>query len=137
MENNMHWELSKSFHFDMAHRLSFHKGKCRNLHGHCYKLEVSLSGNMDNNGMLIDFHDFKRIVHEHVVDVLDHSTVIYEKDELLMNCFPRELQHLILPFEITVENLCKWIYEKLSDTGLTIKQVTLWETADSKAVYTK
>lgn len=133
----MHWELSKSFRFDMAHRLSFHKGKCRNLHGHSYRLEVVLSGETDKNGMVIDFHDLKKIVKEQVVDVLDHSTVIYEHDDLLMNSFPKELQHVIFPFEVTAENLCKWIYEKLTDAGLTIKQVILWETSDSKAVYTK
>ncbi len=130
-------ELSKTFYFDMAHRLSFHKGKCRNLHGHSYRMEVVLEGEPDENGMLIDFQEMKRIVKEHVVDILDHSTVIYEKDRLLMDSFPRELQHVIFPYEVTAENLCRWAFERLVNTGLAIKQVSIWETANSKAVYTK
>jgi len=133
----MQMELSKTFHFDMAHRLSFHSGKCRNLHGHTYRLEVTLEGEPDEHGMLIDFNEMKRIVHEHVIDVLDHATVIYEKDRLLMDTFPKELQHVIFPYEVTAENLCRWTYDRLRDAGLTIKQVIIWEAADSKAVYTK
>ena len=130
-------ELSKIFHFDMAHRLSFYQGKCRNLHGHTYRMEVTLAGETDTNGMVMDFNEMKALIHREVVDVLDHSTVIYEKDELLMKHFPKELQHVVLPFEITAENLSRWIFERLSDAGLNIKRVTLWETEDSKAVYTK
>ncbi|MDZ7821629.1 MAG: 6-carboxytetrahydropterin synthase QueD [Candidatus Marinimicrobia bacterium] len=130
-------ELTKIFHFDMAHRLSFHEGKCRNLHGHSYRLEVTLGGEPDVNGMIIDFNEMKRIVNKEVVDILDHATVIYENDVLLMKSFPRELHHVVFPYEVTAENLCRWIYERLTDTGLHIKQVTVWETADSKAVFTK
>jgi 6-pyruvoyltetrahydropterin/6-carboxytetrahydropterin synthase len=130
-------ELTKTFTFDMAHRLSFHKGKCWNLHGHTYKLEVTVSGDEDENGMVIDFNDMKDICMEKVVDVLDHSTVIYEKDELMMNSFPMVLHHVIMPYEPTAENLCKWISKRLEDGGLMIKQVAVWETASSKALYIK
>ncbi|MFA6617840.1 MAG: 6-carboxytetrahydropterin synthase QueD [Candidatus Neomarinimicrobiota bacterium] len=130
-------ELTKTFTFDMAHRLSFHKGKCKNLHGHTYKLEVSLSGVLDENGMLMDFGDLKKICMDKVVNVLDHSTMIYEKDELLMNSFPKELYHIVVPFEPTAENISKWIAKELEEGGLNIKQVAVWETASSKALYTK
>ncbi len=130
-------ELTKIFHFDMAHRLSFHEGKCRNLHGHSYRLEVTLGGEPDANGMIIDFNEMKRIVNREVIDILDHATVIYENDLLLMKSFPRELHHVVFPYEATAENLCRWIYERLTNAGLHIKQVTVWETADSKAVFTK
>ncbi|MBN2781515.1 MAG: 6-carboxytetrahydropterin synthase QueD [Candidatus Marinimicrobia bacterium] len=130
-------ELTKIFHFDMAHRLSFHEGKCRNLHGHTYRLEVTLSGDADENGMVIDFNEMKRLIDERVVDVLDHATVIYHDDALLMNAFPKELKHVVFPFEVTAENLCIWIYDQLDDAGLNIKQVVIWETENSKAVYTR
>lgn len=129
-------DLTKIFTFDMAHRLSFHKGKCRNLHGHTYKLEVTVCGDEDKNGMVIDFYDMKKIILTEVVDILDHATVIYEKDELLMKSFPMELHHVLLPYESTAENLCHWISDKLAKAGLKIKQVSLWETPNSKAVYT-
>ncbi|MEA3392159.1 MAG: 6-carboxytetrahydropterin synthase QueD [Candidatus Marinimicrobia bacterium] len=130
-------ELTKIFSFDMAHRLSFHKGKCWNLHGHTYKLEVTVQGDEDDNGMVIDFNDLKRIIMEQVVDILDHATVIYEKDDLLMKSFPMELHHVIFPYEPTAENLCKWCSDRLENAGLMIKQVAIWETPSSKAVYTK
>lgn len=130
-------ELTKIFTFDMAHRLSFHDGKCRNLHGHTYTLEVTVSGDEDENGMVIDFNDLKRIIMDEVVDVLDHATVIYEKDSLLMNSFPKELKHVVFPNECTAENLCKWCSDRLEKAGLTIKQVAIWETPNSKAVYIK
>ncbi len=130
-------DLTKTFTFDMAHRLSFHKGKCWNLHGHTYKLEVTVGGDADENGMVIDFNDMKNICMEKVVDVLDHSTVIYEKDELMMNNFPMQLQHVIMPYEPTAENLCLWISDRLEEGGLKIKQVAVWETASSKALYIK
>ena len=130
-------ELTKTFSFDMAHRLSFHKGKCRNLHGHTYRMEVTLSGDEDENGMVIDFNDMKAIIMDNVVDVLDHATVIYEKDELLMNAFPKVLKHVIFPTEVTAENLCKWCAARLEEAGLMIKQVAIWETPSSKAVYTR
>lgn len=130
-------KLTKIFTFDMAHRLSFHKGKCWNLHGHTYKLEVTVSGDLDENGLLIDFGDMKKICMEKVVNVLDHSTMIYEKDELLMNSFPKELYHVVVAFEPTAENISKWIADKLEEGGLRIKQVAVWETANSKALYIK
>lgn len=130
-------ELTKIFTFDMAHRLSFHEGKCWNLHGHTYRLEVTVSGDEDKNGMVIDFNDMKRIILENVVDVLDHATVIFEKDDLLMRSFPKELKHVIFPTEVTAENLCKWCSNRLEEAGLKIKQVAIWETPTSKAVYTK
>ena len=129
-------ELTKIFRFDMAHRLSFHRGKCRNLHGHSYKLEVTLSGIADENGMILDFNDMQDIILQHAVDILDHATVIYEGDALLMQSFPKELKHVIFPYEVTAENLCKWIFDRLKGAGLTLKQVVIWETPNSKAIYT-
>ncbi len=132
----MKTQVSKIFHFDMAHRLTFHKGKCVNLHGHTYKLEVIVSGNIDENGLIIDFGDLKNIVNKNIVDKLDHSTAIYEKDSLLMNAFPKTLKHNIFSNETTAENLSKWIFDKLVKL-LTIEQVRLWETPTNQVTYTK
>ncbi len=137
VEEIMELELTKIFHFDMAHRLTFYDGKCRNLHGHSYRLEVTLGGEADSNGMVMDFNRMKTVIRKEAVDILDHATVIYEKDDLMLNSFPKELHHVIFPYEVTAENLCRWICERLTNAGLNIKRITVWETADSKAVYTK
>jgi 6-pyruvoyltetrahydropterin/6-carboxytetrahydropterin synthase len=73
--------ITKQFNFETGHALYGYDGKCRNVHGHSYKLDVTVIGNPieDTNhvkyGMVIDFSDLKKIVKEEVVDVFDHATV--------------------------------------------------------------
>jgi 6-pyruvoyltetrahydropterin/6-carboxytetrahydropterin synthase len=73
--------ITKQFNFETGHALYGYDGKCRNVHGHSYKLDVTVIGTpiSDNShvkyGMVIDFSDLKKIVKEEVVDVFDHATV--------------------------------------------------------------
>lgn len=73
--------ITKQFSFETGHALFGYDGKCRNVHGHSYKLSVTVIGTpiADRNhvkfGMVIDFSDLKRIVREEIVDVFDHATV--------------------------------------------------------------
>ncbi|MDA3871980.1 MAG: 6-carboxytetrahydropterin synthase QueD [Candidatus Marinimicrobia bacterium] len=132
----MKTHISKIFNFSMAHRLTFHNGKCRNLHGHTYKLEITISGDINKNGIIIDFGDLKEIVIKNIIDKLDHSTAIYEKDSLLLTNFPKVLKYNIFPYETTAENLSKWIFDQLTKL-LKIEKVRLWETPSNQVTYTK
>ncbi len=73
--------ITKQFNFETGHALYGYDGKCKNVHGHSYKLSVTVIGTpiTDNNnvkwGMVIDFSDLKKIVKEEVVDVFDHAIV--------------------------------------------------------------
>lgn len=73
--------ITKQFSFETGHALYGYDGKCKNVHGHSYKLSVTVIGTpiSDQNnvkfGMVIDFGDLKKIVKEEVVDVYDHATV--------------------------------------------------------------
>lgn len=73
--------ITKQFSFETGHALYGYDGKCKNVHGHSYKLSVTVIGqpNMDLShvkfGMVIDFTDLKRIVREEIVDLFDHATV--------------------------------------------------------------
>jgi len=73
--------VTKSFGFETGHALYGHDGLCKNIHGHSYKLFVTVIGtpiqddNNPKNGMVIDFKDLKRIVKTEIVDVFDHATV--------------------------------------------------------------
>ena len=73
--------ITKQFSFETGHALYGYDGKCRNVHGHSYKLAVTVIGNpiTDTNnvkfGMVIDFSDLKKIVKEEIVNVFDHATV--------------------------------------------------------------
>lgn len=73
--------ITKLFSFETGHALYGYDGKCRNVHGHSYKLSVTVAGVPINDfnhvkfGMVIDFSDLKKIVKEEIVDVFDHATV--------------------------------------------------------------
>ena len=73
--------ITKIFSFETGHALYGYDGKCRNVHGHSYKLYVTVIGSpiQDNSnvkfGMVIDFSDLKKIVKEEIVDIFDHATV--------------------------------------------------------------
>jgi 6-pyruvoyltetrahydropterin/6-carboxytetrahydropterin synthase len=76
-----HIRITKQFSFETGHALYGYDGKCKNVHGHSYKLSVTVIGtpitdaNHVKYGMVIDFSDLKKIVKEDIVDVFDHATV--------------------------------------------------------------
>lgn len=111
--------LAREFNFDSAHCLHWHNGKCSNLHGHTYKLQVFITGKLNENGIIIDLNDFDSIVKKEAVDLLDHNDL----NNILENP--------------TVENLIIWIWNKLETKLEGLHKIQLWETPKSFAVYTK
>jgi 6-pyruvoyltetrahydropterin/6-carboxytetrahydropterin synthase len=107
-----------SFTFEAAHRLVWHPGKCRNLHGHSYRLEVTVSGPLDGNGVVVDFDHLCEIVHRQVIDRWDH----------------RDLNEVI--DNPTAELLAHRAWELLADAGMTLSALRLWETNDSSVELT-
>lgn len=112
--------LSQEFKFDSAHNLINYRGKCEKLHGHTYRLRVTLTGTADpESGMLMDFGFLKERVMELVIDRLDHS---YINDTVKIS---------------TAENIAGWIWKTLEGPlhGETYEmyEITLWET-DSSSV---
>lgn len=102
--------LTKKFSFEMAHALDGYDGKCANLHGHSYHLEVTVEGTAAaDNGISLDFHTIKDIVQRTVIDRFDHALVLHQgsplANELTLNS-PLIAPNLIaLPFNPTTENL--------------------------------
>ncbi|MBT2638333.1 MULTISPECIES: 6-carboxytetrahydropterin synthase QueD [unclassified Bacillus (in: firmicutes)] len=92
--------VSKEFTFDAAHHLHEYEGKCKNLHGHTYKVIFGLSGFVDDRGLMIDFGDIKDIWKSEIEIYLDH----------------RYLNETLPPMNTTAENMVAWIYEKMSDS---------------------
>jgi 6-pyruvoyltetrahydropterin/6-carboxytetrahydropterin synthase len=110
--------LRKEYGFEAAHFIYNHPGKCRNLHGHSYKLFVSLEGQVNpETGMIIDFDDLSKIVREKVIFPLDH----------------RFLNDLI-PLS-TAENISAWIWEQLKPGLPALVQLELFETTDNCVIY--
>lgn len=127
---------TKEVTFDAAHRLSFHKGKCYNLHGHTYKLRLTLACEDLENDMVLDFYEIKKILNE-VVERYDHTTMLYEGDEKNCKLFDTMsklgLRVLLFPYEPTVENMAKNFMTFFKQKGLPVIKVTMFETPTSYA----
>lgn len=101
--------LSKSFTFHSAHILSNHSGKCKNLHGHSYKLIVKVCGDInEETGMIIDFSKINKVVKGHIIDVVDHKYL--GKGEIIID--GKEIQPVFKCIP-TVENLAKLFFNHL------------------------
>ena len=138
---NMYY-LKTSASFDSAHFLAGYQGKCANIHGHRWKVEVSICGGSlqqegTKRGMLIDFSDLKKAVHD-MADSFDHA-LIYETGSLketTIAAMNDEGFHVIeVPFRPTAENFAKHFHELLTAKGLHISSVAVYETPDNCAVY--
>jgi len=110
--------VRRRFEFEAAHRLPNHPGKCRELHGHSYKLVIQVDNPVDRtSGMAIDFSDLKTIVREHVVSRLDH---VYLND-LIENP--------------TAEHIATWIWSELKPALAGLQEVELHETSNCCVIY--
>lgn len=123
--------ISKTVHFDAAHRLTKHPGACSNLHGHRWKLEVQLTGPVDpEDGMVEDFGAVSD-----VADTLDHTAVLNEEDPLVDPV--SEVQDVVtLSADPTSENLIDHVWTRLEERlrpGASVASVRLHETPGSCA----
>lgn len=141
--------ITKFIEIDMGHRVTNHKSKCRNFHGHRYKImagvddKVIATKGASDEGMVIDFGDLKEILMEKIDTVYDHGFVLY-KDDPYADTFSQigreDKQRITLvDFVPTAENLAKhWfeIVEKpLQERGIKLRFIKVWETPTSTATY--
>lgn len=120
--------VSKEFTFDAAHHLHCYEGKCKNLHGHTYKVIFGISGYVNEIGLAIDFGDIKEIWKNEIEIYLDH----------------RYLNETLPAMNTTAENMVVWIFEKMEEAltkgdrqneykGARVEFVRLFETPTSYA----
>lgn len=141
-------EITKIIEFDMGHRVPNHKSKCRNPHGHRYRMELTVRGRLvaqngaSSEGMIIDFADVKRHMMERVHDVVDHGFMVYEKDQVMRQFFDgnadRDFRFIVVPFVPTAENISQWCYEQLAPCfppDIDIVRVRIYESPNSWADY--
>ena len=118
------FELSIEAQFSAAHQLRGYKGKCEQMHGHNWRVQVSISSEKLNDiGIVIDFHDLKNLTIE-IVSPLDHSH--------LNEVFP------FTEINPSSENIAKWIFEsakKRLEGIVKVNSVTVWESENSSATY--
>lgn len=136
--------VTKQFSFEMSHALLNYDGLCRNIHGHSYKLQITVSGVPINdsenpkNGMVIDFSILKKMIQQQIVNHLDHSLMINEKapTDKLSELGQMYERHHVVPFQPTSENMVVYIAEKvkpLLPEHLKLFSVRLYETSNSFA----
>jgi len=109
----VHTRVTRAFSFEAAHQLDWHSGACKNLHGHSYRLEVTVAGDLDDNGIVIDFADLSDVVQQTVLDVYDHTYL----NDLLPNP--------------TAELIAADIWDRLTSAGMAPARIVLWETTNS------
>ncbi len=128
----------------MAHALYNYDGRCRNVHGHSYKLYVTIIGETikdpdhPKNGMVMDFGQMKRIVQDGIVDELDHSLVINKNEPHSKYSDLGEMyqRYHKVDFQPTSENLVVYIAEKIKQqlpAGIKLFSLRLSETSSSYA----
>jgi len=130
-------KIAKEFRWEMGHRLSFHNGKCKNLHGHSYKLLVEFEGLLDSNGMMIDYFDVKEIISP-IIDKLDHAFMVHDKDKELIEALTKLKSNFILvPYQPTAENICHYFLNEIKAQNLPERiraiKVRVYETENTYA----
>lgn len=115
-------EVTKEFTFDSSHQLLDYDGDCARLHGHTYKLQVTVKGAVNEIGMVLDFKDLKKIVKEGMLTMFDHHYLNSK-----------------MTFNTTAENMVVYLFDLLTlalkDEHVEVTSVKLWETPTSFAEF--
>lgn len=119
------FEVSVEYAFAAGHALRGYKGKCENVHGHNYKVQVTVAGErLDSTGLLIDFVELRAVI----------KTLVERLDHRFLNDLP--------PFDQinpSAENLAKYLSDELEPTlrerSASLRKVTVWETDTTSATY--
>jgi len=136
--------ITREFTFEMAHVLWNYNGPCRNVHGHSYRLFVTISGVPTNNsgnpknGMVMDFADLKNVVQKEIINVFDHTVTVSnnferKKIDMLKETFGNMV---VVDYQPTCENLVEDFAHRIKNllpSGIRLHSLKLYETAKSYA----
>ncbi len=119
-------EVVREITFDSAHYLPGYDGPCGSMHGHTYRLQIGVSGKINQKtGMVVDFKHIDNVLLSDIKSVVDHKTL----NDVKALCFPNQMP--------TAENMVFWIFELLGPyfaaRNLDLSFIKLWETPDSFA----
>ena len=135
-----HLTCTRRLEFDAAHRVKRHESKCKNLHGHRYVLEITVSApELDALGRVVDFGVLKEKLGLWIDENWDHQTILWEEDQSLGSAISSETSQPIyyLPYNPTAENMAKYLLEnicpKLFVAPLKVERIKLWETPNCSA----
>jgi len=135
--------ITKIFSFEMAHALKGYDGNCKSIHGHSYKMHVTVIGKLNQQkghakqGMLMDFSNLKCIINKCIIDVYDHALIVNE-DSFISDHNDKPLfeRMMVFPFQPTCENLASHfasIIQKYLPEHSSLYSLRLYETDTSFA----
>ena len=141
-------QITTRLEFDAGHRIPCHKSQCRNLHGHRYAMEITLSGDIiqqegsSDQGMVMDFSDVKAIARREIVDKWDHAFLVYKDDSAVRAFLDTMPDHktVVMDSVPTAENMAAEAFRILDScyrdsygNHLRLERVRLYETPNSWA----
>ncbi|HFD13401.1 MAG TPA: 6-carboxytetrahydropterin synthase [Crenotrichaceae bacterium] len=130
------YSITKHIYFCYGHRLMKHAGKCRHLHGHSARAEITLrSKSLDQQAMVMDFSELKNIVGNYIDQQLDHNLLLHRNDPLCEILKKQGERFLALTEHPTAEYLAQMIFEYCQRQSLPVYKVVLWETESANASY--
>ena len=136
------YKLKTKASFDSAHFLKDYEGKCSNIHGHRWTVEIevgaeALENDTQNRGMVVDFSNLKKDLKE-IADYFDHSLIMETgslrratEDALLAE----NLRIVKVDFRPTAENFAKYIYDEMTSRGYKVIEASVYETPNNVASY--
>lgn len=135
--------VTKIFEWSMAHRLIHgYEGKCKNIHGHTYKAEITIGGAVDpaNYGFIVDFGVISDTIKDWVMRHLDHATIVDPKDLALLEFLVAHQQkHFVLPpgyVNSTAENIADLLSAVWAmHSNQMVMEIKVWETPTSYATW--
>lgn len=134
----MKTKIAKEYHWEMSHRLPFHDGPCKNIHGHSYKMLIGLEGALDKNSMVLDYYEIDRII-QPLMNQLDHAFLCDKDDKMIIEFLATNgFKYSIIPYVTTSENIVTYFLDTIKERfqkfeNLFTLSVTVYETIDAYA----
>ena len=111
-------KVAKEFRWEMGHRLPEHFGLCKNIHGHSYKMIVEFEGELNEQGMVIDYYDVEKIINP-IIEKLDHAFMVCRDDKVVLEFLNKmNSKKVVIDFESTAENICNYLLGEIRKTKL-------------------
>lgn len=136
------YQLTTEHSFDSAHFLAGYDGKCGNLHGHCWRVLLTVQSetlreDRQQKGMCVDFAELKKDLRTEL-DALDHVLIIEQgslRESTMKAMQEEQFQVVEMPFRPTAENFARYFYELFTLKGYPVAKVEVYETPNNSAVY--
>lgn len=130
------FQISRTIEFCYGHRLLDYQGKCKNLHGHNGKAVIVIeAGELDRQGMVLDFSEIKRVLAHWIDENLDHKMLLRRDDPAVAAMESLDTPMFLMDANPTAENIARLIFDVAVAEGLPVAKVKFWETPGCQATY--